>query len=146
MDANYYMNEALIEAKKAFSENEVPVGCVIVQNDIIIAKAHNTVEKDRLATSHAELLAINMASLKLQNWRLCDCDLYVTLEPCSMCGGAIINSRIRKVYIGVLDKTSGAFGGATNLTDSIKTNLDIIYGVKTLECKALLTDFFKSKR
>lgn len=94
-----YMKEALKEAKKAYEKKEVPVGCVIVKDDKIIARAHNLKESKNDTTKHAEIIAIQKASKKLNSWRLLDCEMYVTLEPCSMCAGAIINSRIKKIYI-----------------------------------------------
>ena len=97
-----WMQEALKEAKKAYDKLEIPVGAVIVKDGKIIARAHNLKETKQLVTAHAEILAIQKASKKLNNWRLIDCDLYVTLEPCEMCMGAIISSRIKNIYIGTL--------------------------------------------
>ena len=98
-----FMKEALKEAKKAYNKLEVPVGAIIVKDGKIIARAYNQKENKKDTTNHAEILAIKKASKKLESWRLLDCDMYVTLEPCSMCAGALIQSRIRKVYIGALD-------------------------------------------
>ena len=98
---NKYMKEAIKEAKKASQKLEVPVGCVIVHNEKIIARAHNQKETKQDTTKHAEIIAIQKASKKLEAWRLLDCEMYVTLEPCSMCAGAIIQARIKKVHIGV---------------------------------------------
>ena len=105
-----YMQEALKEAKKAYKKLEVPVGAIIVKNGEIIAKAHNLKETKNDTTKHAEILAIQRASKKLKSWRLLDCEMYITLEPCSMCAGAIINSRVKKIYIGALDYKTGAAG------------------------------------
>ena len=99
-----YMSQALKEAKKAYEKDEIPVGAIIVKNNKIIARAHNLKESKENAICHAEILAIQKACKKLNSWRLNDCQMYVTLEPCSMCAGALINSRIDKVYIGTLDK------------------------------------------
>lgn len=103
-----FMNEALKEAKKAYKKEEIPVGAVIVKEGKIIARAYNLKETKTSTIAHAEILAINKASKKLNNWRLTDCQMYVTLEPCPMCAGAIILSRIDKVYIGALDEKTGA--------------------------------------
>ena len=110
-----FMKIALQEAKKAYNKLEVPVGCVIVKNGEIIAKAHNLKETKYDTTKHAEILAIQKASKKLKSWRLIDCQMYVTLEPCSMCAGAIINSRIKKLYYGAKDEKTGAVGSILNL-------------------------------
>ena len=99
-----FMNEALKEARKAYEKLEIPVGAVIVKNGKKISKAHNLKETKQTATAHAEILAIQKANKKLNNWRLIDCDMYVTLEPCSMCMGAIVSSRIKNIYIGTLDQ------------------------------------------
>lgn len=104
----YYMNIALNEAKKAYRIGEVPVGAIIVKNNEIIAKAYNRREKDNQVISHAEMVAIKKANKRMHSWRLEDCEMYVTLEPCPMCSGAIIQSRIKKVYIGAEDKKTGA--------------------------------------
>ena len=143
-----FMIEALKEAKKAYKKDEVPVGAVIVKNGEIIARAHNLREKKQSATAHAEILAIEKASKQLNSWRLIDCDMYVTLEPCSMCAGAIINSRIRRVYIGASDEKNGAVGSVFNLFKDYKFNHNVNYekGILETECKDLLQDFFKSLR
>ena len=109
------MNEALKEAQKAYKKEEVPVGAIIVKNGKIIARAHNIKETKKNAVGHAEILAIEKACKKLKAWRLLDCEMYVTLEPCSMCAGALINSRIKKVYIGADDPKTGACGSVLNL-------------------------------
>ena len=117
-----FMKEALKEAKKAYEKLEVPVGCVIVKEGKIIARAHNLKETKLDTTKHAEILAIQKASKKLESWRLLDCEMYVTLEPCSMCAGAIINSRIKKVYIGTTDEKTGACGSVLNLFNDYTFN------------------------
>ncbi len=142
-----FMEEALKEAKKAYEKLEVPVGAVIVRNGKIIAKAHNVKETSTDTTKHAEIIAIQKASKKLKNWRLLDCEMYVTLEPCSMCAGAIINSRIKKVYIGTNDYKTGACGSVLNLFE-YKFNHQVEYetGILEEECENILKDFFKVLR
>lgn len=136
MNQDKYMNVALMEAAKAYKVGEVPVGAIIVLNNKIIAKAHNLVEKKNNATYHAEILAIKKASKKLKNWRLNDCDMYVTLEPCEMCRGAIKVSRIRNVYY-------AAKGNNADL--KIDKNYFQIQNYEE-KCLKLLQSFFKSKR
>ena len=144
----YYMKQALKEAKKAYKKLEVPVGAVIVKDGKIIARAHNQKETKTDTTKHAEILAIQKASKKLQSWRLLDCEMYVTLEPCSMCAGAIINSRIKKVYIGATDKKTGAVGSVFNLFEDYKFNhkVDAEKGILKEECERILKEFFKELR
>ena len=143
-----FMKMALKEAKKAYDKLEIPVGAVIVKDGEIIAKAHNLKETKFDTTKHAEILAIQKASKKLESWRLLDCEMYVTLEPCSMCAGAIINSRIKKVYIGTLDEKTGAAGSVLNLFEDYTFNhkVEVETGVMQLECKKMLQDFFKMLR
>lgn len=143
-----FMKEALKEAKKAYEKLEVPVGVVIVKDDKIIARAHNVKEQKQDATRHAEIIAIEKASKKLNNWRLNDCEMYVTLEPCPMCAGAIINSRINKVYIGARDEKTGACGSKLNLLSdfSFDTSVDAEFGLLEEDCKQLLKNFFKEIR
>ncbi len=143
-----FMKEALKEAKKAYEKEEVPVGCVIVKDGKIIARAHNLKETKYDTTKHAEILAIQKASKKLKSWRLIDCDMYVTLEPCSMCAGAIINSRIRKIYYGASDEKTGAIGSVFNLLEDYKFNHKVEYqsGVLQEECEEILKEFFKYLR
>lgn len=143
-----FMKEALKEAKKAYKKLEVPVGAVIVKDGQIIAKAHNQKETKYDTTKHAEILAIQKASKKLNSWRLIDCEMYVTLEPCSMCAGAIINSRIKKVYIGAIDEKTGAVGSVLNLFTDYKFNHQVLYEIGMLEneSRELLQDFFKDLR
>ncbi len=143
-----YMLEALKEAELAKLEDEVPIGCVIVKDDQIIARAHNQREVTNNPLGHAETLAIKKASEVINDWQLVDCDLYVTIEPCIMCGGAIIQSRIRKVIYGAPDLKGGAFGSSINILDAQNINHrpDIIKGVLEEECTKIIKDYFKSKR
>lgn len=142
------MKEALKEAKKAYDKLEVPVGAVIVKDGKIISRAHNLKETKYDTTKHAEILAIQKASKKLNSWRLIDCEMYVTLEPCSMCAGAIINSRIKKVYIGALDEKTGAVGSVLNLFEDFTFNhkVEVEKGIMQKECETMLKDFFKMLR
>ena len=143
-----YMKEALKEAKKAYEELEIPVGAIIVKDGQIIARAHNQKETKNDTTKHAEIMAIQKASKKMGAWRLIDCEMYVTLEPCSMCAGAIINSRIKKVYIGALDEKTGAVGSVLNLFADYKFNHEVEYetGILAKDCEKILKDFFKNLR
>ena len=143
-----YMKKALKEAKKAYDKLEIPVGAIIVKDGKIIARAHNQKETKFDTTKHAEILAIQKASKKLKSWRLIDCEMYVTLEPCTMCAGAIINSRIKKVYIGAKDAKTGACGSVLNLFDDFKFNHKVEYeiGILKNECEAILKNFFKILR
>ncbi len=146
--AEKFMKLALKEAKKAFDKEEIPVGVVIVKDDKVIAKAHNLKESKNMATSHAEILAIEKACKKLGAWRLLDCEMYVTLEPCPMCAGALINSRIKKLYIGTNDPKTGACGSKLNLLKDFTFNHDIEIERDILknECSQILKDFFKMLR
>ena len=143
-----FMMEALKEAKKAYDKLEVPVGAVIVKEGKIIARAHNLKETKTDTTKHAEILAIQKASRKLKSWRLLDCDMYVTLEPCSMCAGAMINSRIRKIYIGTQDAKTGAVGSVFNLFNDYTFNhkVEAETGILKDECENILQQFFKELR
>ena len=143
-----FMKEALKEAKKAYKKLEVPVGCVIVKDGKIIARGHNLKETKKDTTKHAEIIAIQKASKKLEAWRLLDCDMYVTLEPCSMCAGAIINSRIRNLYIGTLDQKTGAAGSVLNLFEDFTFNhkVTVETGILQEQCEKILKDFFKELR
>ena len=142
-----FMKIALKEAQISFNNDEVPIGAVIVKGTEVIAKAHNTRNKSQNAINHAEILAISKACKKLKSWRLEDCDIYVTLEPCPMCAGAILNARIKNLYFGAYDKTS-----KTNLLnqimqdDRLNHKTTTIGGILQTECSNLLTTFFKSKR
>ena len=143
-----YMKLALKEAQKAYDKKEIPVGAVIVKDGKVIAKAHNLKEIKNDTTKHAELIAIQKASKKLGCWRLENCEMYVTLEPCSMCAGALVQSRIRKVYIGTMDYKTGACGSVLNLLTDFKFNhnVEIEIGILTEECEKILKDFFKELR
>ena len=143
-----FMKEALKEAKKAYDKLEVPVGAVIVKNGKIIARGYNQKETKKDTIKHAEIIAIEKASEKLDSWRLNDCEMYVTLEPCPMCAGAIINSRIKKVYIGTLDEKTGAAGSVLDLFSDYKFNhkVEIEKNVLQEECEKILKDFFKDLR
>ena len=143
-----FMKEALKEAGKALAKEEVPVGAVIVKDGKIIARAHNQKETKTDTTKHAEILAIQKASKKLKSWRLIDCEMYVTLEPCSMCAGALINSRIKKIYIGTDDPKTGACGSVLNLLEDYPFNhkIEIEKYILKDECEGLLKEFFKFLR
>ena len=143
-----FMKEALKEARKAADILEVPVGCVIVKDGKIISRAYNQKETKFDTTKHAEILAIQKASKKLESWRLLDCEMYVTLEPCAMCAGAIINSRIKKLYIGTSDEKTGAAGSVLNLFEDFTFNhkVEIKKGIMQEECEKILKDFFKVLR
>lgn len=143
-----YMKEAIKQAKKAYSKLEVPVGVVIVKDGKIISRAYNQKEEEKDATRHAEIIAIQKASKELESWRLIDCEMYVTLEPCSMCAGAIIQSRIRKVYIGTMDEKTGSCGSVFNLFEDYKFNhhVEVEYNICKEECETVLKDFFKMLR
>lgn len=148
LEKEKFMKEALKEAKKAYDKLEVPVGAVIVKNGKIIARAHNLKETGLDTTKHAEILAIQKASKKLQSWRLIGCEMYVTLEPCTMCAGALINSRIEKVYIGAMDEKTGACGSVLNLFEDYTFNHHVEFetGILSDECEKILKDFFKFLR
>ena len=143
-----FMKEALKEAKKAHDKLEVPVGAIIVKEGKIISRAHNLKETKKDTTKHAEILAIQKASKKLNSWRLLDCEMYVTLEPCTMCAGAIINSRIKKVYIGTSDAKTGAVGSVFNLFEDYTFNhkVEAEKGILQKECEQQLKEFFKMLR
>ena len=134
----YYMNIAIKEAKKAYKYEEVPVGAIIVKDNKIIAKAFNKKEKTNNVTKHAEIIAISKACKKLKNWRLEDCTIYVTMEPCMMCSGAIEQSRIKKIVYGVINENYGS-------THQLK-NVKIISQVCEKECRELVQSFFKKRR
>ncbi len=142
------MKEALKEARKAELIDEVPIGCVIVKDDKIIARGHNQRETKQSPIGHAEIIAINKASKKLNSWRLEGCDIYVTLEPCIMCSGAIIQSRINKVYYGASDPKGGALGSSINVLEAnnINHHPEVISGVLKEECSSIITNYFRKKR
>lgn len=148
MEKEYFMRKALLEARKAYNKKEVPIGAIIVKDGKIIAKAHNLKETKNDTTKHAELLAIQKASRKIGAWRLSECELYTTLEPCSMCAGAIINARIKKIYIGAKDEKTGAAGSVLNLFEDYTFNhkVEVETGVLEEECSQILKDFFKMLR
>ena len=143
----FFMKEALKEAKKAYKKEEIPVGAVIVKNGEIIAKAHNLRESKCSSISHAEILAIEKANKKLNAWRLENCEMYITLEPCMMCMGAIINSRIKKIYIGTMDPKTGSCKSVINI-DNYKFNhvVEVETGILKEECEYILKEFFKMLR
>lgn len=142
-----YMFLALEEAKKAYKKGEIPVGCVIVLNDKVIAKAYNKRESKKNSLYHAEIMCIDKACKKLKSWRLDECDLYVTLEPCPMCSGAIIQSKIKNIYYGASDLKTGFAGGKFNIFD-LKFNYspNVVGGILEEESKKLIQDFFKELR
>lgn len=142
-----YMSLAIKEAKKARDKKEVPIGAVILKNGKVIARGHNLRESKQNSLKHAEIIAIDKACKKLKNFRLEECDLYVTVEPCLMCAGAIVQSRVRKVYFGACDEKYGAVVSVANAFD-IKANhkVEFEYGVCKEECEILVKDFFKELR
>ena len=141
------MKAALTEAKKAYMIAEVPVGAVIVYNNKIIARGHNTRETNQSVLGHAEINAIKKASKKIGSWRLEDCDIYVTLEPCPMCSGAIIQSRIKNLYFGAYDLKGGACGSVLNLFEHpFNHKVNVTGGVMEMECSRIIKDFFKEKK
>ena len=139
-----FMKEALKEAQKAYDKLEIPVGAVIVKNGKIISRAHNLKETKQTATAHAEILAIQKANKKLNNWRLVDCDIYVTLEPCDMCMGAILSSRIKNIYIGTLDPKKEEKIDINKYKEKYGTNIE--YGIMQEESEEVLKKFFKDLR
>ena len=143
-----FMKEALKQAQKAYEKFEVPVGAVIVKDNKIIARAYNQKETKSDTTNHAEILAIKKASKKLNSWRLLDCEMYVTLEPCSMCAGALIQSRIKKLYIGAMDSKTGACGSILNLLEDYKFNhsVEVETGILENDCENIMKNFFKELR
>ena len=143
-----YMQEALKEANAAAAEGEVPIGAVIVRDGEIIARAHNRTEQAKDPTAHAEILAIREAASRLGGWRLPGCSMYVTIEPCSMCAGAIVWSRIERLYIGAMDPKAGACGSLYNIPcDSrLNHNVEIETGLMGEECSRLMKDFFRKLR
>lgn len=143
-----YMREALKQAKKAEKIDEVPIGCVIVYDDKIIARGYNRRNTDKNTLSHAELIAIRKASNKLGDWRLEGCEMYVTLEPCQMCSGAIVQSRIDKVYIGCMNSKAGCAGSVLNLlqVDKFNHQVEIEKGILEGECSTIISNFFRNLR
>ncbi len=145
---HYFMGEALRQAARAREADEVPVGAVIVRQGRILARAWNQVELLKDATAHAEMLALTQAEEALGDWRLTECTLYVTKEPCPMCAGAIVHVRLARVVYGVSDPKAGAAGSALNLLQfpSLNHRCEITAGVREAECRALLQDFFAEQR
>ena len=143
-----FMKEAIKEAKKAYGKLEVPIGAVIVKNGKIIARGHNQKEEKADTTMHAEIIAIKKASKKIGAWRLNGCEMYVTLEPCPMCAGAIINARLDKIYIGTMEKKNGACGSVTNVLEEYKQNYKVQKeeGIHQKECEEIIKNFFKELR
>lgn len=143
-----FMKEAVRQAKKALAIGEVPIGCVIVYNDKIIGRGYNRRITDKNTLSHAELNAIRKASKAMGDWRLDDCEMYITLEPCQMCSGAIVQSRIKKVYIGTMNPKAGCAGSILNLLQIPEFNHQVEIETNILhdECSTMLTSFFKELR
>ena len=143
-----YMKMAIVQAKKAERLDEVPIGCVIVHDGMVVGRGYNRRNIDRNTLSHAELNAIKKASRKLGDWRLDDCEMYVTTEPCQMCEGAIVQARIKKVYIGCMNPKAGCAGSILNLlqVDKFNHQVEIESGILKDECSSLLTSFFRKLR
>ncbi len=147
MNDEYFMSLAIKEAKKAYKKGEVPVGAVVVKDGEVVASAHNTRETKKNAVNHAELLAIQKACKKLGGWRLWQCEIYVTLEPCPMCTGAIINSRLKRVVYGARDEKSGCCESVINMFElPFNHKPEVVSGVYKEECAQLLQSFFKELR
>ncbi len=144
----YFMNLALEEAKKARDLGEVPIGAIIVKNEKIIAKGYNKREMLKNPLAHAEVIAINRASENLDSWRLLNCTMYITIEPCIMCAGAIVNSRIERLVIGATDPKMGACGSVVDLVTNEKFNhrVDLVHGILKEECSKIMKGFFKELR
>lgn len=144
---HYYMNMAIKEANKAATLSEVPIGAVIVKDEKVIAKAHNMREQSSQVSAHAEMLALEKACKLLKSWRLENCDIYITMEPCPMCAGAILQARIRNVYFGCYDKKAGAFGTVADLSSFPFNHKTCIYGgILEDRCKNLVHSFFSKLR
>lgn len=145
---DYFMGEALRQAAKAYAQGEVPVGAVVVRAGRIIARASNQVETLKDATAHAEMLALTQAENAVGDWRLTDCTLYVTKEPCPMCAGAVVHTRLARVVFGLGDPKGGAAGGALNLLQfpGLNHQCEITSGVRLEECRGLLQTFFAEQR
>ena len=147
MDHEGYMRQALDLAREAAECGEVPVGCVIVQGDRVVGRGRNRREEKQHTHSHAEMEAIRQANEALGSWRLDECTLYVTLEPCPMCAGAILNARIPRVYYGARDREMGACGGVLNLfMEDFPQRPALVGGVLEEQCRGVLTDFFRRLR
>lgn len=143
-----YMKEAIKQAKKAYDINEVPIGCVIVYEDKIIGRGYNRRTTDKNPLAHAELIAIKKASKKMGDWRLEDCTLYVTLEPCQMCSGAIVQARVKRVVVGCMNPKAGCAGSILNLLQEERFNhqVELETGVLGEECSQMMKNFFKELR
>ena len=143
-----FMKQAVKQAKKAYDKLETPIGCVIVHEDKIIARGYNKRNMKKNTLAHAEILAINIASKMLGDWRLEDCTMYVTLEPCPMCAGAIVQARIPRVVIGSMNPKAGCAGSVLNLLqqDGLNHQVEITKGVLAEECSGLMTSFFRELR
>lgn len=143
-----YMKEAIKEAKKAWAKDEVPIGAVIVKDGKVIARAHNLRESKQIATAHAEIIAIEKACKKIGSWRLNDCTLYVTLEPCAMCSGAMILSRVDRIVYGASDPKGGCVDSCIKMYEQQGFNHypEVTSGILKDECSSMLTTFFKNKR
>lgn len=143
-----YMKQAIKQAQKALKIDEVPIGCVIVYNGKIISRAYNKKHNAKDSTYHAEILAIRKACKKIGDWRLTDCDIYATLEPCAMCAGACVNSRIKTIYYGATDPASGCCGSLIDITSvpSLNHKCEAVGGILEDQCSKIITDFFKAKR
>ena len=148
MNHHFFMGEALKEAEKAFEKEEVPIGAIIVKNGNIIARGHNLKETTKDATAHAEIVTIKQANENLQGWRLTGATLYVTIEPCPMCAGAILQARIERVVFGAMDPKFGAVGSIVNLLENEFFNhrVEVIAGFREEECKKIMKKFFKKLR
>ena len=147
MEHEFFMQEALALAREAAAHGEVPVGCVIVRHGQIVGRGRNQREEKQSAASHAEMEALAQANAALHNWRLDDCDLYVTLEPCPMCAGAILNARVRRVFYGARDEVMGACGGVLNLyMEGFPRPPQLVGNVCGDECRAVLKTFFRDLR
>ena len=143
-----YMKEAIKQAKKAYTLGEVPIGCVIVYEDKIIGRGYNRRTIDKNTIAHAEMMAIKKASKKMDDWRLEDCTMYVTLEPCQMCSGAIVQSRMKKVVVGCMNPKAGCAGSILNLLDVKEFNhqVELTTGVREEECSRMMKEFFRELR
>ena len=147
MTQEYYMEQALALAREAAAAGEVPVGCVIVKDGAIVGRGRNRREEKQAVSSHAEMEAMAEANAALNSWRLEDCDLYVTLEPCPMCAGAIINARVRRVFYGARDSVMGACGGVLNLfMENFPHHPQLVGGILVEDCAAELSEFFRRLR
>lgn len=148
MDKKHFMLKALEQAKIAYKKNEVPIGAVIVKDGKVIAEGYNKREKQQNALFHAEIVAINKACKKLKSWRLDDCDIYITLEPCLMCFGAILNARLKNCYFGAYDKSGGSISANNELLNKSILNhkLNVEGGILKEECADILSTFFEEKR